>query len=126
MGLYLAEVYRTPNIGIFLRANDKSLLIPKGVASTKSQKISENLDVKPCFISIEGTRLIGPLSVMNNKGILVSRMVEDYEMREDLFPDGTERGEAQLEVHGGRKSDRRQRQRCGGLTYPRAYCDLCR
>jgi translation initiation factor 6 len=82
MGLYLAEVYRTPNIGIFLRTNDKSLLIPKGVASTKSKKMAESLHVKACFISIEGTRLIGPLSVMNNKGILVSRMVEDYEIRE--------------------------------------------
>lgn len=82
MGLHLAEVYRTPNIGIFLRANDESLLLPKGVASTKSQKLAENLDVKPCFISVEGTRLIGPLVIMNNNGILVSRMVEDYEMRE--------------------------------------------
>jgi len=82
MGLYLAEVYRTPNIGIFLRTNDKSLLIPKGVASTKSQKISENLAVKPCYISVEGTRLIGPLTVMNNRGVLLSRLAEDYEMRE--------------------------------------------
>jgi len=82
MGLHLAEVYRTPNIGIFLRANDKSLLMPKGVASTKSQKLSDNLRVKPCFISVEGTRLIGPLLVMNNKGALVSRMVEDYEIQE--------------------------------------------
>jgi len=82
MGLHLAEVYRTPNIGIFVRANDKSLLVPKGVATTKSQKLAENLDVKPCFISVEGTRLLGPLMAMNNNGIMVSRMVEDYEIRE--------------------------------------------
>jgi len=82
MGLYLVEIYRSPNVGIFLRANDKFLLAPKGIASTKSQKLADNLKVTPCFVSIEGTRLIGPLVVMNNKGIIVSRMVEDYEVKE--------------------------------------------
>ncbi len=82
MGLFLVEIYRSPNVGIFLRANDKFLLAPKGMASTKSQKIAEDLKVEPCFLSIEGTRLIGPLAVVNNKGMLVSRMVEDYEVKE--------------------------------------------
>ena len=82
MGLYLVEIYRSPNIGIFLRANDKLLLAPKGIASTKSQKLAEDLKVTPCFVSVEGTRLLGPLVVMNNKGIVVSRMVEDYEVKE--------------------------------------------
>src|SRR5579872_1307866 len=85
MGLYLVELYRSPNIGIFLRANDSYLLAPKGVASTKSSKLAENLKVTPCFISIEGTRLIGPLSVMNNNGIILSRLVEDYEVKEIAF-----------------------------------------
>lgn len=82
MGLYLVELYRSPNIGIFLRANDSFLLAPKGVASTKSSKLAEDLKVVPCFVSIEGTRLLGPLAVMNNKGVIVSRMAEDYEVNE--------------------------------------------
>lgn len=82
MGLYLVELYRSPNIGIFLRTNDSFLLAPKGIASTKSSKLAEDLKVSPCFVSIEGTRLIGPLTVMNNNGILVSRLTEDYEVRE--------------------------------------------
>src|SRR5580658_10246200 len=82
MGLYLVEIYRSPNVGIFLRTNDKFLLAPKGIASTKSQMLAENLKVTPCFVSVEGTRLLGPLVVMNNKGIIVSRMVEDYEVKE--------------------------------------------
>jgi translation initiation factor 6 len=82
MGLYLVNLYSSPNIGIFLRTNDKSVLIPKGVASSKSKKIAESLGVDPCFVSIEGTRLLGPLLVMNNKGILASRMIEDYEVKE--------------------------------------------
>jgi translation initiation factor 6 len=82
MGLYLVDIYRSPNVGIFLRANDKFLLAPKGLASTKSEKLAADLKVTPCFVSIEGTRLLGPLTAMNNKGIIASRMVEDYEMKE--------------------------------------------
>jgi len=82
MGLYLVEVYRSPNIGIFMRANDKFLLAPKGIASTKSKMLADNLRVSPVFVSVEGTRLLGPLIAMNNKGMVVSRMVEDYEVRE--------------------------------------------
>jgi translation initiation factor 6 len=82
MGLYLVEVYRSPNIGIFLRANDSFLLAPKGVAPSKAEKFASDLQVSPCYISVGGTRLLGPLMAMNNKGILVSRMVEDYEIRE--------------------------------------------
>lgn len=82
MGLYLVELYRSPNIGIFLKANDKVVLIPKGVASSKSQKVAENLGVAPSFISIQGTRLLGPLIAMNNRGALVSHMAENYEMNE--------------------------------------------
>jgi translation initiation factor 6 len=82
MGLHLVDLYRSPNIGIFLRTNDKSVLIPKGVATTKSKKVAEDLGVAPCFVSVEGTRLLGPLITMNNKGVLVSRFVEDYEMKD--------------------------------------------
>ena len=67
MGLYLVELYRSPNIGIFLRANDKVLLIPKGAASTKSAKLAGDLQVSPCFVSVGGTRLLGPLVAMNNR-----------------------------------------------------------
>ncbi|MGA2665019.1 MAG: translation initiation factor IF-6 [Nitrososphaerales archaeon] len=82
MGLHLVEVYRSPNIGIFLRANDSFLLAPKGIAATKSRMLAEKLGVSPVFVSVEGTRLLGPLIVMNNRGMLVSRLVEDYEVKE--------------------------------------------
>lgn len=76
------DVYRSPNIGIFLKANDHFLMAPKGLALTKTQKISKMLDVSPVFVSVAGSRLLGPLAVMNNKGLLVSRLAEDKELRE--------------------------------------------
>lgn len=82
MGLHLVDLYRSPNIGIFLKANDKVVLVPKGIASTKAEKLATDLDVSACHTSVGGTRLLGPLITMNNRGVLASRMIEDYEMEE--------------------------------------------
>lgn len=82
MGIYLLDVYRSPNIGIFLKANDRFLIAPKGLAQTKVEKISSMLEVSPVSASVAGSRLIGPLAVMNNNGLLVSRLTEDEELRE--------------------------------------------
>jgi len=82
MGLHLIDIYRSPNIGIFLKANDRTILVPKGIAGSKAEKLSTDLAVTPCFASVGGTRLMGPLVVMNNKGVLASRMIEDYEVEE--------------------------------------------
>jgi len=82
MGLHLVDLYRSPNIGIFLKTNDKVILVPKGIASSKAEKLATDLEVTLCQTSVGGTRLLGPLIAMNNKGVLASRMIEDYEMRE--------------------------------------------
>ncbi len=82
MGLHLVDLYRSPNIGIFLKANDKVVLVPKGIASSKAEKLATDLDVSACHTSVGGTRLLGPLITMNNRGVLASRMIEDYEMEE--------------------------------------------
>ncbi|MGQ9469510.1 MAG: translation initiation factor IF-6 [Nitrososphaerales archaeon] len=80
--MHLLDVYRSPNIGMFIKCNDKFLLIPKGLASTKASKLSSFLGVEPVRASIIGLRLIGPLVAMNNKGIIVPRLTEDEEIRE--------------------------------------------
>jgi translation initiation factor 6 len=82
MGLHLFDLYRSPNIGIFLKANDKAIVVPKGIAGSKADKLATDLGVGLCFSSIGGTRLMGPLMAMNNNGVLVSRMAEDYEVDE--------------------------------------------
>ncbi|HYB76270.1 MAG TPA: translation initiation factor IF-6 [Nitrososphaerales archaeon] len=82
MGLHLVDIYRSPNIGVFLKANDKFILVPKGLAQTKSDKLSSGLEVSPVPTSIAESRLIGPLVSMNNHGILVSRLAESTELTE--------------------------------------------
>jgi translation initiation factor 6 len=81
LGLHLVEIYRSPNIGIFLKTNDKFVFVPKGLALTKTSKLTDTLQVPAHYASIAGSRLLGPLMSMNNNGILVSRIVEDYEIR---------------------------------------------
>lgn len=82
MGLHLVDVYRSPNVGVFLKANDRALLVPKGMAGTKCDRLSRDLEVTAVPASIAESRLLGPLVAMNNRGALVSRLAEEGEMAE--------------------------------------------
>jgi translation initiation factor 6 len=76
------DVYRSPNVGLFVRTNNDTLLLPFGFAETKAKKLKEYLDIeKIIHVSIAGTRLIGPMTVMNNNGILLPSTVSDDEIR---------------------------------------------
>jgi len=69
-------------VGLFTRTNDNTLLLPFGFADTKTKKLKEYLDVKEIIhVSIAGTRLIGPMTVMNNNGILLPSTVSDEEIQ---------------------------------------------
>jgi len=82
MGLHLIDIYRSPNIGVFLKGNEKFLLVPKGLAQTKTEKLCADLRVSAIPTSIGESRLLGPLASMNSNGILVSRLAEDVEIHE--------------------------------------------
>ena len=81
MGIYKYDVYKSPNIGLFVRANDRIIIVPFGFAETKTTKLMEYLQVEDeVYASIGGTRLIGPMTVMNNNGILVPSIASDDEI----------------------------------------------
>ncbi len=76
------NVYRSPNVGLFVRTNDQTLLLPFGFAESKTKKLKEYLAVENIIhASVAGTRLIGPMTVMNNNGILLPSTVSDEEIR---------------------------------------------
>jgi translation initiation factor 6 len=75
------NIYRSCNIGIFIKCNEKILLIPKGLASTKAEKLSSFVKAKYVRTSVAGLRILGPLIAMNSNGILVSRFIEEEEIR---------------------------------------------
>ena len=82
MGLHLIDIYRSPNVGVFLKGNEKFLLVPKGLAQTKTDKLCADLQVSPVPTSIGESRLLGPLISMNSNGVLVSRLAEASEIHE--------------------------------------------
>jgi translation initiation factor 6 len=81
MAIYRYTFYKSPNIGIFVKANDSLILLPHGFAETKSEKLAEYLQVSETRTSIAGTRLLGPMSVMNSNGILLPSIASDEEVK---------------------------------------------
>ena len=71
MDIIKYDVYRGPNLGVYISVNDSIGLVPMGFAQTKANKLAKYLDIEIHHTAIANTRLIGALSVMNNKGILL-------------------------------------------------------
>jgi translation initiation factor 6 len=79
--IHLFDIYRSANIGIFLKATERFCLIPMGIAETKASRLAQLLKVETIPASVAGSRLLGPLVAMNTKGIVVSRLAYDEEVR---------------------------------------------
>lgn len=73
MDIIKYDVYRGPNIGIYIKANDDYVLLPMGFAKSKADKLSEYIKSEILFTSVANTRLIGALAAMNNRGILLPK-----------------------------------------------------
>lgn len=83
MGIYKYDVYRSPNIGLFVKSNDTLLSVPFGFAETKVNKLKTYLEVETVlYVSVSGTRLLGPLTVMNNNGILLPSTASEEELQQ--------------------------------------------
>jgi len=80
LGVYLSDVYRNPNLGIFSKANEKVLIMPVAYSELKSERLASLLGVKLLHASVGGTRLLGPLMAANSNGLLLSRFAEDDEI----------------------------------------------
>ena len=71
MDIIKFDVYRGPNLGVYVSINNSIGLVPMGFAQTKADKLAEYLNIEVHHTAIANTRLIGALSVMNNKGVLL-------------------------------------------------------
>ena len=80
LGIFRYDLYKSPSVGIFAKCNDSTVLLPYGYAETKSKKLIEYLDVDPIFVSIAGNRIIGPMVVLNNKGMILPSLASDDEI----------------------------------------------
>ena len=75
------DVYRGPNIGIYINTNDSFVFVPMGFAQTKAEKLGDYLKAQVVYSAIANTRLLGALMVMNNNGILLPKTayMDEYE-----------------------------------------------
>ena len=80
MGIFKYDVYRSPNVGIYTKCNDSIVFLPNGFATSKAKNLSEFLQAEHIFTSVANTRLLGPLMVVNNKGMLLPRNCLEEEL----------------------------------------------
>jgi translation initiation factor 6 len=73
-------LYKSPNVGIFAKSNDKFVLLPFGYAETKLKKIIEIMETEPIYVSIAGNRIIGPMVVLNNNGMILPSTASEDEL----------------------------------------------
>ena len=69
MAVNIIDIENSSNIGIFFKSNDKYILIPNELPDDKIRNLKSYLNVEPIISTISGTRLNGPLTIMNNSGI---------------------------------------------------------
>lgn len=80
MGIFRYDLYKSPNVGIFAKSNDKFVLLPFGYAETKLKKITEIMETEPIYVSIAGNRIIGPMVVLNNHGMILPSTASEDEL----------------------------------------------
>jgi translation initiation factor 6 len=71
LDIFKYDVYRGPNIGVYISTNDDFVLLPMGFAKSKAEKLGKYLEAEPLYVSVANTRLMGALMSMNNRGILL-------------------------------------------------------
>ncbi len=79
MDIIKYDIYSGPNIGIYTRVNDEFVFLPNGFADTKSEKLSEYLEVIPLEISVANSRVLGIMMAVNNHGILLPSTCSEAE-----------------------------------------------
>jgi translation initiation factor 6 len=80
MPIILADVFGSPNIGVYCFANEKVAIVPPGLTQRKIGQFAEALGVRVCNTTIGGSTLVGALVTGNSNAVLVPHTVRDYEL----------------------------------------------
>ncbi|MGA3404434.1 MAG: translation initiation factor IF-6 [Candidatus Bathyarchaeia archaeon] len=80
MAVILADVFGSPNIGVYCFCNEELAVVPPGLTNRKLKQFAETLDVNVCSTTVGGSTLVGALVTGNSKGLLVPHTIQDYEL----------------------------------------------
>jgi len=81
MAVILADVFGSPNIGVYCFCNEELVVVPPGLTNRKLKQFAETLDVNICSTTVGGSTLVGALVAGNSKGLLVPHTIQDYELQ---------------------------------------------
>ena len=70
-----------PNIGMYGFATDKYCFLGANVQQSLLQRVRETLKTEIISSTISGTDLTGLFAMGNSNGIILSKMIEDYEIK---------------------------------------------
>lgn len=81
MAVILADVFGSPNLGVYCFCNEELAIVPPGMANRKLKQFSDTLGVEVCSTTVGGSTLVGALVTGNSKAVLVPHTIQDYELR---------------------------------------------
>jgi translation initiation factor 6 len=81
MAVILADVFGSPNIGVYCFCTENVVIVPPGLTNRKIGQFEQALGVDVCKTTIAGSTLIGALVTGNSNGLLVPHTVRDYECK---------------------------------------------
>jgi len=80
MPVILADVFGSPNIGVYCFANETVAIVPPGLTARKIAQFAETLGVRVCSTTIASSTLVGALVTGNSNAVLVPHTIRDYEL----------------------------------------------
>ena len=80
MAVILADVFGSPNIGVYCFANESIVIVPPGLTQRKIGQFAETLGVHVCSTTIGGSTLVGALVTGNSNAVLVPHTIREYEL----------------------------------------------
>jgi len=80
MPVILADVFGSPNIGVYCFANESIAIVPPGLTQRKIGQFAETLGVHVCSTTVGTSTLVGALVTGNSNTVLVPHTIKDYEL----------------------------------------------
>ncbi len=79
MAIIRADIFGSPNIGVYCFTCESWGAVPAGTPSKKRNNFAECLKVDVCEVSVASSNLLGILLAGNSNGLAVPRIIGDYE-----------------------------------------------
>ncbi|MGD0728823.1 MAG: translation initiation factor IF-6 [Candidatus Micrarchaeaceae archaeon] len=68
-------------VGVFATATDRFVFVGSNLTEHNKKILSDNLKAKCIDLSVSGSNLTGLFSKANSNGIIISNLIEDYELK---------------------------------------------